>query len=87
MLEWIIERCAGRADAVATPIGNLPAAAAINTSGLNMKPQDMAELLHVDIAGWQKELDAIGVYFDEFGTRLPAALRGEQQRIAKALSG
>ncbi len=87
VLEWIIERCAGRADAVATRIGNLPAAAAINVAGLNIERRDMAELLHVDIAGWQKELEAIGVYFDEFGTRLPAVLKGEQQRIAKALSG
>ncbi len=86
VLEWITERCAGRADAVATPIGNLPAAAAINIDGLNLKPEALRELLHVDNDGWQKELEAICMYFDEFGTRVPAALKAEQHRIAKALS-
>jgi phosphoenolpyruvate carboxykinase (GTP) len=86
VLEWIIERCAGRADAVATPIGNLPAASAINIEGLNLSGEALAELLHVDRAGWKQELDAIAAYFDEFGDRVPVELRNEQQRIAKALS-
>jgi phosphoenolpyruvate carboxykinase (GTP) len=86
VLEWIIERCAGRADAVATPIGNLPSASAINIEGLNLSGEALAELLHVDRDGWKQELDAIAAYFDEFGDRVPAELRNEQQRIAKALS-
>ncbi len=86
VLEWIIERCAGRADAVATPIGNLPAASALNIDNLDLSSEALTELLHVDRDGWKKELDAIAAYFDEFGDRVPAELRNEQQRIAKALS-
>jgi len=86
VLEWIIERCAGRADAVATPIGNLPLAGAISTAGLAIGDEAMQALLHVDRAGWRAEIAAIGAYFDEFGERLPAALRGEQVRIASALA-
>ena len=35
---------------------------------------------------WQVEIESIGEYFDTFGDRLPAALRQEQQRIAKELA-
>lgn len=87
VLEWICNRCAGRADAVATPIGNLPHDDAINIEGLALDADAMQALLHVDRAAWQTELVAIGEYFDSFGARLPAALRGEQQRIAAALAG
>ncbi len=87
VLEWICNRCAGRADAVATPIGNLPDPDAINIEGLDLDAGAMHTLLHVDSAAWQAELAAIGEYFDSFGDRLPPALRGEQQRIAAALAG
>ena len=86
VLEWITERCAGRADAVATPIGNLPPDTAINIEGLDISVEAMTELLHVDREGWQQELAAIGAYFAEFGERMPAALKGEQERIANALN-
>jgi phosphoenolpyruvate carboxykinase (GTP) len=86
VLEWIIERCAGRADAVATPIGNVPAAAAINIDGLDLSADAFEALMHIDRQGWKQELDAIAAYFDEFGDRVPAQLRSEQQRIARALS-
>lgn len=86
VLEWIIERCAGRADAVATPIGNVPAASAINIDGLDLGADAFEALMHIDRHGWKQELDAIAAYFDEFGDRVPAQLRSEQQRIARALS-
>jgi phosphoenolpyruvate carboxykinase (GTP) len=86
VLEWIIERCAGRADAVATPIGNVPAAASINIDGLDLGADAFEALMHIDRQGWKQELDAIAAYFDEFGDRVPAPLRSEQQRIARALS-
>ncbi len=86
VLEWICNRCAGRADAVATPIGMLPTDDAINTEGLNLSADAMHELLHVDVEGWKLELAAIAEYFDSFGARLPLALRGEQERIAAALA-
>jgi phosphoenolpyruvate carboxykinase (GTP) len=85
VLEWITERCAGRADAVATPIGNLPTIGAINVEGMKLEPETMTELLRIDREGWRRELEAICGYFDEFGNRLPAALKAEQERIAKAL--
>ncbi len=45
VLEWIFERTAGRGEAVATPIGNVPASGAISTEGLDVSKEDMSELL------------------------------------------
>ena len=52
MLKWVFERCQGTAKAQETPIGWVPAPAAIETSGLDVSQDDLAELLGVDIAGW-----------------------------------
>jgi phosphoenolpyruvate carboxykinase (GTP) len=57
----------------------------LKLDGLNLPRETLAELLHIDSAGWQTELHAIGEYLDSFGPRLPAALRQEQQRVAQAL--
>lgn len=86
VLEWMLKRVDGTADAVATPIGNLPKASDLNTDGLALDPAQLAQLLAVDQAGWQAELQAIGEYLDSYGPRAPAALHSEQQRIAAALA-
>src|ERR1019366_2750318 len=59
VLEWVFERCAGRGEAVTTPIGFLPAPGAIPTDGLAVAEEDMAELLRVDRDEWRAELPLI----------------------------
>ena len=86
VLEWMLKRVDGTADAVATPIGNLPKAADLNTDGLALETAQLEQLLAVDQAGWQAEMQAIGEYFESYGARAPAALRTEQQRIAAELA-
>jgi phosphoenolpyruvate carboxykinase (GTP) len=86
VLEWMLQRVDGQADAVATPIGNLPRADDLNTDGLALDTAQLEQLLAVDRAGWQAEMQAVGDYFDSYGARAPAALRAEQQRIAAALA-
>ncbi len=85
VLEWIIERCEGRVDAVETPIGFLPEAGGINVDGLDMDRGDLNALTSIDAEQWQAEFDAIGDYLQSYGDRLPAALRSEQERIAAEL--
>ncbi len=86
VLEWIIDRCKGTAGAVETPIGLLPRAQDLHTEGLGLAPAALEELLAVDEDGWRAELDAIGDYLDTFGSRTPARLRAERQRVADALA-
>jgi phosphoenolpyruvate carboxykinase (GTP) len=85
VLEWMLKRAAGEADAVETPIGNLPRAEDINLDGLELADGALDELFRVDDAGWRQEQAAIGEYLAGFGERLPAALRTEHQRVAGAL--
>ncbi|MFP8875656.1 MAG: phosphoenolpyruvate carboxykinase (GTP), partial [Myxococcota bacterium] len=67
VLQWIFERCEGDAKAIETPIGNLPTPDGLDTRGLDVKGEDMAELLRVDVAGWLDELPGIRDYYAEFG--------------------
>ncbi len=83
VLRWIIDRCAGRVPADETPIGFLPRANDIDTSGLDITAQTMRELLAVEPALWRRELKDIGDYLKEFGARLPPRL-AEEHRAALA---
>ncbi len=85
VLEWILERCAGRAGARDTAIGAVPRAIDLNLDGLNLGTAALDELLDVDAAGWQAECRQIEEYLDGFGAHVPAALRRECQKVAAAL--
>jgi phosphoenolpyruvate carboxykinase (GTP) len=85
VLAWIFERVEGRGDAVATPIGYVPGPAGIDTSGLDIAPEAMAELLRVDPAEWKAEIPDIETHFAIFGDRLPHELRDELRALEKRL--
>jgi phosphoenolpyruvate carboxykinase (GTP) len=85
VLEWIFERCAGRGDAEKSPIGWLPAPGAINTEGLDVSSDDLAELLSVDVDQWLAEVPEIDAYYGKFGDRLPEALRSELEGLEDRL--
>ena len=77
VLKWIVERVTGKAEAVETPLGYLPASGAIDTNGLDVTEEQMAELLNVDAEEWLREIDSIREHYARFGERLPAALSEE----------
>jgi phosphoenolpyruvate carboxykinase (GTP) len=86
VLKWIFERCEGTADAVETPIGNLPADGGLDVEGLGVSAQQLAELRRVDVEGWRAEVVGVREYYDEFGSRVPAELRQELESLAKRLA-
>jgi phosphoenolpyruvate carboxykinase (GTP) len=86
VLEWVFERCAGRGEAVESPIGLLPGVGAIPTDGLDIAPGDMDALLAVDDDEWRAEIPSIREHFDNLGERLPAALRDELANLEKRLA-
>ncbi|MDQ3617578.1 MAG: phosphoenolpyruvate carboxykinase (GTP) [Pseudomonadota bacterium] len=85
VLEWMIGRVKGDAGAVETPIGHLPTSNDLNLDGLALSEEASAKLFGFDQPGWQAEFDSIGEYLDEYGPRMPQALKDEQQRIAGVL--
>ncbi len=80
VLMWILDRCAGKADAVETAIGYLPKAEDIETEGLKDIDLDTIKgLLSVDKDLWKEDIKGIKEFyfkFDEFDT-LPAELKKE----------
>jgi phosphoenolpyruvate carboxykinase (GTP) len=74
VLKWIFERCSGEAKAVETAIGKLPAADALDLSGLKVTDEDKALLLSVDKAGWLAAVPQMKVHLEKFGSHLPKAL-------------
>ena len=86
VLEWIIERCEGRAGAHESPIGFLPNPEDINTTDLDISPEVLEALTSIDREQWREEMDAIGEYLESYGDRLPETLRQQQREIATELS-
>ena len=83
VVEWILGRCDGTADAVETPIGFLPKAEDINLEGLkDFTIEDLKGILAVDKKEWAGEAAEIEEFYKTFGDKLPAALR-EQLEILK----
>jgi phosphoenolpyruvate carboxykinase (GTP) len=85
VLRWMVDRCAGKSEAVDSPIGRLPAKGAIDRSGIDVDAAMMDELLHVSRDDWRGEVDGIGEFFGKFGKRLPAEMEAQRQALAKRL--
>ena len=77
VLKWIVERVSGTGEAVETPIGYLPAAGAIDISGLDVTDAQMSELLNVDVEEWLNEIESIREHYARFEETLPEALSDE----------
>lgn len=87
VLKWICERVADRAVAQTTPIGHLPARAALDLDGLQLPEADVNELLAVDVAGWQNEIADVAASYAKLGDRLPQALNDQLDNLQRRLDG
>ncbi len=85
VLDWIIRRCEGHADALETPVGLLPQPRDLDLQGLELPAAHLRELLRIDAEGWSRELAELGEDFAAYGSRLPAQLERERRAILAAL--
>jgi phosphoenolpyruvate carboxykinase (GTP) len=85
VLKWVLERVAGVADAVDTPIGRVPTAAALDTDGLAVDEGTVTELLRVDAEAWRQEIPLIEEHYRFIGERLPPELADELRELEKRL--
>ncbi len=74
VIEWILDRCRGEADAVKTPIGYVPTPESLDMTGLDLPRQNLEKLLSVDRDDWYRESESIVGFFQMFGDRFPKAL-------------
>jgi phosphoenolpyruvate carboxykinase (GTP) len=84
-LEWMIGRVKGEAGAVETPVGTLPVVDALDLDGVALSGDARANLFCFDHTLWRAELAGIAEFLDHYGTRMPRALKDDQQRIAARL--
>jgi phosphoenolpyruvate carboxykinase (GTP) len=86
VLLWMIERVKGKAAAVETPIGLVPAPDALNLEGLTLSRAQMDALLRVDRDEWAAEVPEIRAFFERFGDRMPASLSRSLDSLAQQLT-
>ncbi len=83
VLKWVLDRVAGRVEAVDSPIGALPKTDDLNLKGLSgMDGAKMDELLSVKPEEWKKELASQEEFFATLGSDLPAKLRKQREETA-----
>jgi phosphoenolpyruvate carboxykinase (GTP) len=85
VLAWVFRRCQGEAEAVESPIGLLPAEGAIETEGLNVSAEQMAELLSVDEDLVRGQLPQVREHLARFGDRLPPEMSAQLEALEQRL--
>ena len=87
VLQWIIERCEGRAGGAETPLGTMPRFEDLNWVGLDLlTPAQYAELQRVDAHAWKEELHSHDELFSRLADHLPAALEARRGRMHQKLA-
>ena len=86
VLLWILNRCAGKVDAVESEIGYLPKPEDIDLTGLEDENVDINGLLTIDKQVWLEDVANIEEYFAQFGDKLPKEMTDELAKLKANLS-
>jgi phosphoenolpyruvate carboxykinase (GTP) len=85
VIEWILDRCRGEADAVKTPIGYVPTPDSLDLTGLDISRDTLGKLFAVDRNDWYNETDGITTFFQQFGKRFPHVLWDQLEQLRQRL--
>ncbi|MGJ6980527.1 phosphoenolpyruvate carboxykinase (GTP) [Aestuariimicrobium soli] len=85
VLAWMVARLQGTASAVETPIGNVPTPEALDLSGLDLPPHQVAEALAVDPDEWRAEVPRVREWLASLGERVPAELHRQVDELERRL--
>ncbi|MCK6554233.1 phosphoenolpyruvate carboxykinase (GTP) [Candidatus Binatia bacterium] len=86
VLQWIIDRCAGKGEAERTFLGYIPTRRVIDRTGIDVPDAVMDQLLHVDRVDWLDAIESQQLFFEKFGAHLPGAIVEEHQALAHRVS-
>ena len=88
VLQWIAQRCQGRAQGMETALGIMPRFEDLNWQGLDkVSPHQYGELSRIDSSAWREELHSHDELFAKLGKRLPAALEARRTDMHANLEG
>lgn len=86
VLEWIVRRTEGQAQAVDTPIGRLPVTSDLELDGMTISAEQLDELFAIDPQMWNAEADLTDEYFAIFGDRVPQELHDQLTQLRERLA-
>jgi phosphoenolpyruvate carboxykinase (GTP) len=86
VLSWVFARCAGHGAATKTPIGWIPPVGpeGIDTRGVDVTEEAMAQLLRVDVEEWKTQLPQFREYLSKF-PNLPPELTAQLDALEARL--
>ncbi len=85
VLNWILDRCEGKVDAVETEIGFVPNKEDLELEGLDITDEALTELLSIDKQAWKEDLANQREFFAQFGDRLPKEIKDSMDELEKRL--
>lgn len=85
ILEWVLNRCNNKVEALRTPIGYIPKVSDIDMRGLKLPAGALRKLLSIDNKVWGEELKDIKTFFNKFKKDLPRQLWQEYHALEKRL--
>ncbi|MFH0838896.1 MAG: phosphoenolpyruvate carboxykinase (GTP) [Candidatus Omnitrophota bacterium] len=86
VLKWITERLAHEdGNAKESPLGFIPEFKDLDLSGLDFTKENFEKLFEIKTSEWVNEIADVKKFFEQFGTRLPAAMSEELELLKKRL--
>ncbi len=71
VLQWIVERARGRANAIESPLGWMPRYTSMNWEGLDFDRDRFYALMDVDTEDWKREVQMQSEFFEHMYDKLP----------------
>ncbi len=85
VLNWIMDRCEGRVDAIRTPLGYIPKYEDLDMEGLDFPREKWDKLFYLNKKEWKKELVLQKEFLGKFGKGLPKEITEEYNAFKKRL--
>ena len=84
-IEWALRRVNGEVGAVDSLNGRLPHPEDLNLDGVEITDEQLDALFALDPDAWAHEADLTEQYFEQFGDRVPEALRDELEALRQRI--
>jgi len=85
VLQWIVERCKGRAGAIESPLGWVPPYDALNWNGLDFSKESYYAIMKIDREVARQEANDQEELFTRFGDHLPREMEIEREMLLARL--
>jgi len=86
VIKWALERIAGTAPAIDTPVGRVPTPDSLDLTGLDWSVEQVDEATRVNLDEWRAEVPLIEEWFDGMGVPIPTSLRDELESLKLRLA-